>query len=152
MYERGKVVPAVLWGGGLCGVLDLTAAIVQWRIRGVSPVRIMQSIASGLLGRSAFEGGAATAALGVALHFFIALVWATVFYGLSRIQPWLLRYPVLAGTAYGVVVYFFMYDVVLPRSNFSRGPFSVQLMLIGLAVHICCVGLPISLAVRRYSR
>lgn len=152
MYERGRFVPAVIWGGILCGVLDLTAAMVQWGIRGVGPVRIMQSIASGLLGQAAFRGGAATAALGAALHFFIALVWATVFYGLSRKLAWLLQHPVLAGMAYGVVVYFFMYDVVLPRSNFSRGPFSVQLMLIGLAVHICCVGLPISLAVRRYSR
>jgi len=34
--------------------------------------RILQSVAAGLLGDASFEGGAATAALGLALHFLIA--------------------------------------------------------------------------------
>jgi hypothetical protein len=32
-----------------------------------------------------------------------------------------------------------------------KHPFSVQLMLIGVVIHIFCVGLPIALMVRKFS-
>ncbi len=64
-------------GGVLAGALDITYAIVFNYVRsGVPPVRILQSVASGLLGRAAYSGGAGTAGLGLALHFFIALTAA----------------------------------------------------------------------------
>ena len=44
-------LPAVFAAGLLAGVLDITAAFVTWVPQGVPPVRILQGIASGLLGR-----------------------------------------------------------------------------------------------------
>ena len=52
--------------------------------QGVKPIRILQGIASGLLGAKSFTGGCETAALGAILHFFIAFSAATVFYLSSR--------------------------------------------------------------------
>ena len=46
-----------------------------------------QSIASGLLGKAAYEGGSATAPLGLALHFFIAFVMALVYVLAARRLP-----------------------------------------------------------------
>jgi hypothetical protein len=70
-------------GGVIAGVLDLTAAFATWGLKGVNPIIIAQSVASGLLGKDAFHGGLATAALGVVLHFFIACSAAAIFYPLS---------------------------------------------------------------------
>ena len=70
------------FGGLTVGALDLLDAIVFFGLRnGVAPVRIPQSIAAGLVGRpAAVAGGLSTAALGVALHFFIATTIVAVFY------------------------------------------------------------------------
>ncbi len=48
---------------------------------GMSPIQVLQYIASGALGSDAFKGGLATAALGAALHFFIAFVVANGVFG-----------------------------------------------------------------------
>src|SRR6266852_2999486 len=93
---------AILWGGLACGVLDITQAMVAWGIQsGAKPVRILQSVAAGLIGRSAFQGGTKTAALGAALHFFIAFTVATVYYTASRWIPFMTQHAVLSGLLYG---------------------------------------------------
>ena len=143
----------ILWGGLAAGVLDITGAIVTNGWRGVPPVRVLQSVASGLLGPRSFEGGAATAALGLALHFAIALAACAVFYAASRRLGFLTRRPWLWGPLYGIAVYFFMSLVVVPL---SAAPFQIRMdprgLATGLIVHMLCVGLPIALAVSAFSR
>jgi uncharacterized membrane protein YagU involved in acid resistance len=144
----------VLVGGLVAGTLDLTAAcIVSWLRAGVSPVRVMQSVASGLLGAAAFTGGAMSAVVGVVAHFFIATVWTAVFYLASRRLRFLLDRPVISGLLYGVAVYVFMNFVVIPLSAVPPRATPVPLSgrIIGLLVIMFCIGLPIALIVRRYS-
>jgi hypothetical protein len=43
-----------------------------------------------------------------------------------------------------------MQYAVLPLSAFHKGPFSLSLMLMGIVIHMFCVGLPISLTIRRF--
>ena len=114
--------PAILAAGLLCGTMDITAAFITWAPKGLSPVRLLQGIASGLLGPAAFRGGWATAALGLVLHFLIAFTAATVFYATSRRIVALLHHPWFAGVGYALVVYAFMYWVVMPLSRLRRGP------------------------------
>lgn len=38
------------------------------------------------------------------------------------------------------------------RTAAAHRPFSLKLMIVGMVIHIFCVGLPISLIVRRFSR
>ena len=142
---------AVVAGGLAAGFLDLTAALVLYGLRGARLIRIVQAIASGLMGADAFKGGGATAALGVLLHFFIATAAAAVFVLASRVQPALVRRPLLWGPVYGVVVYAVMNFVVVPLSAVARGPFNPQLAAILVVIHMLCVGLPIALAARRYA-
>lgn len=142
----------VLWGGLIAGTMDITAAILTYKIRnGLPATRLLQSVASGLLGKDAYTGGAKTAALGLFLHFVIAFGATTVFYLASRKMPWLIQNAVLAGVLYGIIVHQFMQQVVLPLSAFPKGPFNFNLLVIGLITHMVCIGLPISLAIKKFS-
>ena len=143
----------ILLGGLIAGTLDLTAACVYSWIRGsVSPVRVFQFIASGVLGRDSFTGGAKSAILGVALHFLIATVAAAVFYFASRKWLFLIERPILAGLLYGIPVYVFMNFVVLPLSQVQQRPQPMSARIINLVILMFCIGLPIALIVRRYAR
>ena len=57
------VVAAIVVGGIAAGALDIVYAFTVYGVRGVAPLTILQSIASGVLGREAFRGGAETGAL-----------------------------------------------------------------------------------------
>jgi hypothetical protein len=149
--QEPNVLPAILWGGFTCGVLDITAALVVYGFFGLKPIPLLQGIAAGLLGARAREGGLATALLGLFLHFFIAFSAATVYVTASRWVGFLVRQAVLSGVLYAVAVYFFMNNIVKPLSATRKYPFSLQMMIIGIVIHIFCVGLPIALTTRRYS-
>ena len=134
----------------LIGTLDIADAIIFYAIRGVAPIRILQGIASGLLGRPAMSGGLPTAILGLALHFFIAATVATIYILASRKLP-LSRHPLLYGTLYGVAVYIVMNYVVLPLSHIGLRPLPPLIPLInGIAALIFCIGIPTALIARRY--
>lgn len=150
--EESKVYRAILLAGLSAGVLDLTAALVNSGLRGVKPTRVLQFIASGLLGPDSFKGGAGTAALGVGLHFLIAFVAAAVYYAASRKLNFLVEQAIVGGLLYGVSVYLFMNLIVLPLSSVNKAPFSVASLVTGLIIHMLFVGLPISLAIRWYSK
>jgi uncharacterized membrane protein YagU involved in acid resistance len=133
----------VLIGGLVVGVLDLLDAIVFFGLRnGVPPVRIFQSIAAGVQGRAAFSGGVPSAALGILLHFFIALVIVGVYLVASRSLPVLIRHWIVCGILYGIAAYFFMNYVVIPLSATARGAFAWPVFVNGLAIHMFGVGLP----------
>jgi hypothetical protein len=114
-------------------------------------MRLLQGIAAGVLGSRSFQGALPTALLGLFCHFFIAFSAATVYLTASRWIPFLLAHAVISGVFYGVAVYFFMNRVVVPLSSAIKYPFSLQLLVTGVVIHIFCVGLPIALVVRRCS-
>jgi uncharacterized membrane protein YagU involved in acid resistance len=153
--DRPSGLRAILWGGLIAGALDITYAIVFSLLRsGTSPVVILQSVASGLLGKASYDGGAATAALGLLLHFLIAFTAAAVYYAASRKFDVLTRAAVVCGVIYGVLVYVVMNYVVIPLSAVPprTTPRPLIVFVTGLLVHMFFIGLPIALAVRRYSK
>jgi hypothetical protein len=132
---------------------DITFAFVVSGLRGVGPVRVLHSVAGGLLGPAAREGGLATAALGAALHFLIATAAAAVYWLASRKLDVLVRHAVVCGLLYGVAVYLLMNFVVVPLSAAYFTPsHAPSALLLNSAGHMLLVGLPIALAARRYSR
>lgn len=142
---------AILWGGLIAGALDLIFALTFNHWRGVPFIRVPQAIASGLLGTSSFQGGPTTAALGVVLHFVIALGFAAFYNVASRIFTLLTRQPVVCGLIYGVAIYYFMNLVVLPLSRAPKFKPSTISTLSDLASHLFLVGLTIALCARRFS-
>ena len=152
MPKGPNAVLALLAAGLTCGVMDITAALIVYGRFGLKPIRLLQGIASGLLGQKAFSGGLATALLGLLCHFVIAFGAAAVYLLASRALGFLTEHAIASGVLYGVAVYFFMQRIVLPLSAAAKRPFSMQMMLIGVVIHVFCVGLPIALTIRRFSR
>jgi hypothetical protein len=140
---------AILGGGLTAALLDITYAFVFFGLRGASPVKILHSIASGVLGKAAREGGAATAALGAVLHVAIALVMAAVYVAASRRLPALNRRPWLWGPLYGIGCYLVMNYVVLLLRFGPRPVPPLEVLLGGVAIHMFGVGLPIALFAAR---
>jgi hypothetical protein len=136
--------------GLTCGVLDIACTLTLSKLNGIGPMRLLQTVASGLLGPKSFAGGGRTAALGLGFHFLIALTAAGVYYTASRKLGALSEHAVLCGLLYGVAVHLFMSFVVLPLSALKR-PFSIKAFATQLVVHMLFVGLPIALVVRHFA-
>jgi hypothetical protein len=145
--SRRDVALTILLATVVAGTLDIADACLWWGItKGVPPERIFQSIASGLLGKAAFKGGAQTAALGLALHFAIMAAMVAVYVVASLRLKVLTRRPVVMGIAYGAATYVVMNYVVLPLSQVGpRGAFVLPSFINGLAAHLFLVGLTIAM-------
>jgi hypothetical protein len=136
--------------GLTCGVLDIACTLTLSKLNGIAPMRVLQAVASGLLGQKSSAGGVNTAALGLGIHFFIAFTAAGAYYAASQKLSVLNERAVLCGLLYGIAVHLFMSFVVLPLSALKR-PFSIKAFVTQLVVHMLFVGLPISLVVRYFA-
>lgn len=135
-----------LWAGLLAGTLDILAAVVTNTLRGSTPMRVLQSVGSGLLGRRAFEGGWPTAAFGLVVHYVLMIIIAAIYCALARRMPWTLQRPLLAGAVFGVAAYAVMNAVVVPLSAFPYTlSYPPSTLAIGIGVHIVCIGVPMAL-------
>lgn len=140
---------AAAFGGLTVGALDLLDAFVFFGLRsGARPIGILHSIAAGVLGRDAARaGGLPAAALGLALHFLVAFIIASIYVLASRYVGVLRRRWLVCGIAYGFIAYFMMTLVVVPLSNAGPGHLTLVLpvtpvLINGLAIHALGVGLP----------
>ena len=146
-----RSVKAILWGGFLAGCGDLGFAFVFYGMKGASMQRVMQSVAAGALGKPSFEGGAATAAVGVVFHYAIACAAAATYVLASRRVPALIKHAVPWGMIFGLGVYFVMNVVVLPLSALHTKAFPIAWAPWPMLAHIFLVGLPIALVARHYA-
>ncbi len=149
--EKRTASRAILWAWLIAGTLDIMSAVVHTLVLGRSPVSMLKSIASGILGDAAREGGFWTAAFGLALHFLIAFTATIIFYLASRKLKFMVRQPILSGVLYGIAVYLFMYGVVLPLTFHRSSITQLSAVAVSVPIHILFVGLPIALVIRRFS-
>jgi hypothetical protein len=140
---------AIAYGGLLAGGLDLAFALAYYGAKGGKSLKVLQSIAAGLQGKAAYQGGVASAALGVALHFVIALGAAAIFCATARVLPILVRRPWISGPIFGAGVYYVMNLVVLPLSALQTKGYPLKWEPWMLAAHVLLIGLPIALVARR---
>jgi hypothetical protein len=153
LHERPRALDTILYGGLVVGILDgLFALVFYGLILGAQPLRIFQSVASGLLGKAAFEGGVQTFLLGLLLHFIVATCIAAVYYAASLKLPVLIRQAVVCGLIYGMLAYLGMNYVVIPLSAIGLRPFSFRLFLPAFIGHALLVGLPIALLAQQSAK
>ncbi|HKR61008.1 MAG TPA: hypothetical protein VJS64_14915, partial [Pyrinomonadaceae bacterium] len=146
-----RKLSSFVMAGLVAGTLDISYAILFSYFRsGVSPTRVLHSVASGLLGREAYSGGLPIAALGLGLHFFIAFTATAVFFLGARHLPLLVRHPIISGVVYGTLIYAVMNYVVIPLSRVPprTAPPAKVVMITGLLVHMFFIGVPIALGAR----
>jgi hypothetical protein len=147
MTRNIAFLATIFWISLIAGTLDITENLVFNRLRGITPWRVFQYIASGLIGTKAFQIGWASVWLGVSLHYLIALIWTTIFYLACLRFAAIMRRPILSGLIYGGVVYLVMNFVVLPLSGVPRPPAAVTVAsrINAVLALLFCIGLPISL-------
>ena len=143
----------VVWIGLVAGTLDISENIIFNHFRGVTMKMIFQYIASGLIGTKSFGLGGESVALGVAIHYTIAMTWTVVFYLLSRKLLILTRRAAISGIVYGGLVYVIMNFVVLPLTAVPHAPRAMTLAsrVSGVLALLFCIGLTISLLVRKFA-
>ena len=121
--SRSPAWSQILTGGFLIALGDISFAITlwfHWNVDGI--VRVFQTIAVGVLGKASYDGGGAAAALGAALHLFMATMFVLIYTLVAQRKPGLLDKPFLLGPAYGVVLYIVMNFVVMPLSRVGASP------------------------------
>jgi hypothetical protein len=147
---NASYVVAVLLGGSIAGLLDIIFAISFAAYNGATPVRLLQTVASGLLGSAAFNGGVPVAALGLALHFGMSYLWAGAFLAAAKLIPALALHPFVSGIAFGIIVFLAMRLIVLPLSAFPYPvTFKPLATVLDLLSHMLLFGVPIAWAVQR---
>ena len=141
----------------IVALLDALFAIVLYVVimHVTTPARIFQSIASSLLGRASFDGGAQTVALGLLIHISVATGWTLVFAGALRaLEPVgrvvsSTRGALMVGAMYGLVIWVMMDLVLIPLTRGRPTPISAWTFWATLAWHVVGVGPPIVLGLRR---
>ena len=151
------VMSRFLLAGAVVAVLDISFAETYWVIIRAATTypRVLQTIASGLLGKSAYLGGADTVMLGAILHVAVAYGWTAVFLLAARRsrafgRVLASRYgAVKTGFPFGVMVWLVMDLVVTPLSHAKPTPVGSAWFLVSLLWHPIGVGLPMAVVLRR---
>jgi hypothetical protein len=151
--SRPAIVPAmpILAVALLVAVLDGAFAVLYYvNVLGVAAFRrVWQSVASGWIGKSSFDGGAATVSLGLATHLLVALIWTLVYtFGVQRVAfvERLVRTPrgrIVVGVVVGAFIWCFMDFVVIPFSQAKQSPPNNWRFWGMLAWHMIGVGPPL---------
>jgi uncharacterized membrane protein YagU involved in acid resistance len=152
--EMSNSLQAILWaifsGGAAAGAADIVSAFgtQKGRVLGV-----LQYIGSGLIGSSAFDGGWATAVVGLAVHFGLTTIMAALFVLAAQRWTVLLQRPWPAGLVYGALLYGAMFYVIVPHLSAAQGWKTPQGFWSNLGAamgHGFFVGVPIASVARHF--
>jgi len=150
--SRISALKTILLAWFTAGCLDLLAAVTVYSfiMKRVTSQRLLQGIARGALGNSAYEGGTATALAGVGFHFIIAFCFTVFYFFIFPYIPFLKKQRVISGLLYGIFVWCVMNLAVLPLLSIAPVPAKLDSITRGALILMFCIGLPISLIVSRY--
>ncbi|HEY1976915.1 MAG TPA: hypothetical protein VGG89_10240 [Candidatus Baltobacteraceae bacterium] len=138
-----RAVSAGIAGGILLDLyLWLTTALPAHQ----SMLPVWQFIASTVFGNVAFTS-ASYAAAGLAIHFLVSIGWAGGYAYFVQTQPATNRRWILAGAAYGLVVYVLMQLILLGGGHFTP-PATPNALVIPVIGHIVFFGIPVAYVVR----
>src|SRR5262245_46331583 len=141
--------------GVLTGITDgLFSSVLSVAFYHSTVQRLFQGVASTLLGAEAFNGGNLTFAIGVLMHFGVALGWSVLFLLAVNRARWirnLLNSPygvIKVATLYGPFIWMVMSLAVIPVL-LQRPPAINARWLTQLIGHIPFVGIPIVWSIGR---
>jgi len=139
---RNTILSATL----VAGTLDILAAFLVYAVilEKTSPARILMSIASGVFGKAAYSGGTPMVITGLLLHFLIAFIFSTFYYLIYPGLPFLRRRKLLGGILYGILIWLVMNLGVLPIVFKGMPLPDAGAALLGMAIVVAAVGIPIA--------
>lgn len=148
-FSLGAAAAVIVPAGLVCAATDIGYVIVLVLLKGGSPFRMLQGIAFSVLGRPTYEGGVATAALGLAIHTVVALGAATLFFALYRGWAIVRAQWLASGVLFGAAFYVFMQLVALPLTRMPHQPFPPPNFWPIFIAHLTAVG-PVIATVTRW--
>ncbi|WP_166922210.1 DUF1440 domain-containing protein [Flavobacterium poyangense] len=146
-------VGTVFLSGLIAGTLDILAAIIIYALilQKTTPIKILQSIASGVFKKEAYTAGPQMAWYGLGLHFLIAFLFAWFYFTIYPYLPLLKRSVFASGILYGILVWIVMNLVVLPIVFPVLPAKSLDFpTLLSILILIFCIGLPIAFVTKKY--
>ncbi|MEO8448569.1 MAG: hypothetical protein ABI647_02190 [Gemmatimonadota bacterium] len=149
--ELSRLVRAGLLTGLTDGLFSSVLAVAFYQS---TVIRLFQGVASTVLGKTAFDGGAGTAWIGIVMHFGVAFGWSAVFMLFILQSRWIRRIlatpygEVKVAALYGPFIWLVMSLVVIPLLAHRPPTIGVRwwVQLIG---HFPFVGLPIVATIGR---
>ena len=155
---RKSFFASALTAGLIAGALDITAACIQACLKtSTTPLQVLKYVASGAVDPKTFSNDTMLAAVGLLVHFIIAISFTFFFFFLSKQIPSLVKYPIPIGIIYGVFVWGTMRFIILPyisRLNPKpiEGTEAIKNAAIAAGIIVICVGIPVVLLARKYVR
>jgi len=155
---RRSFFASALTAGLIAGALDITAACIQAYLKtSTPPIKVLQYVASGAVDPKNFSNETMLAAIGLLVHFIIAISFTFFFFFLAKQIPSLVKYPIPIGILYGVFVWGTMRFLILPYiSRLNPKPIvgseAIKNAAIAAAIIVVCVGIPVVLLARKYVR
>lgn len=147
-------LPRLARAGVLTALVDgLFSSFLAAFVYGSTSTRLFQGVAATILGPAAFDGGTATALVGLLMHFGVAFGWSAVFVLLIARVEWVRRQlasprgVATVASLYGPFIWLVMSLVVIPLLV-QRGPAINVRWWVQFIGHIPFVGLPIVVAGR----
>lgn len=138
--------------GFTVGTLDILAAFLVYSIimQVADASQILRSIASGIFGKEAYGDSPMMPMIGLVLHYCIAFAFAVFYFVVYPFVKIWHQNKIVSGLLYGVFVWIVMNWLVLELVFPNRPSPSVQSNLIGMAILVVAIGLPISIITERH--
>jgi hypothetical protein len=146
MFMRPSPIKVILLAGLVAGTLDLagTLAVYSVLLHKASAIFILQRIASAAIGPSALSGGWVMAGYGLLFHYIIAFSFIVAYVLVYPHLPLLQKNKHVSGLFYGLLVWLIMNRIVLPLTKIHMAPFQWSNALIGMALLMLFIGLPVA--------
>jgi hypothetical protein len=142
-------IAAIFLATIVAGTLDIFSAFVFAGLAGMTPLQVLRFVASGPFG-DAPTATPGWAIVGLAVHFAIMTCMAAAYILIAPRIPALMRHPILAGIAYGILLWIIMYWIVRPlRFPDMPLPSTAYGIANALFSHCILVGIPIALITAR---
>lgn len=141
--------------GLIAGILDLAGATISFMItNGRFPKKILEFIAGGAFGPGAMNEVPAMKLWGLLFHFFIAVVFAFVYFFIYPKVKFFQKNIFLSAVLYGLFVWAVMNMLVLPLSAYHSPviPTNIKETAKGAFILMLCIGLPVAAGARLYHR
>lgn len=150
--SRPRLITVIAFTGFLAGLLDITAALLHYYIvTQKNPLRVFQYISSSIYGSSAYSGSFYMILVGVIIHFFIAYFFTTIFFLAYPYLKFNKLSPYLLAIIYGILIWLIMNRLALPLTRVALPKnFEARQVVTGILILICAIGLPVSLAAKKF--
>ena len=132
----------------VCGTLDILFAMILTLLFGREIGNMLRYVGSGPF-PAATDMGFGGAILGLLVHYALMAIMVAAFVLIARERPRLVRSPILAGIAYGLLTYVVMNLVVVPLRFAAPLPPKPLSIATQLFAHIVLVGIPTALIAAR---